>query len=161
MTQKPSLRGNKHSFIHGFSGHPISHVYESMIYRCYKKWCHNYKNYGARGIKVCSEWHNDRTKFFNWALSTGYKNGLYLDRIDNEGHYTPENCRWVTPLVSARNRRSTKLKAADAAVIYDLANKNVPQLLIGALYGVTFQTISDIKRGRRWPDAKDYVWSVA
>jgi hypothetical protein len=159
MTKKPSLLGNRHSVIHGFSNHPISHVYESMMYRCYKDWCHNYKNYGARGIRVCSEWRKDRTKFFKWAFSTGYARGLFLDRIDNDGHYSPENCRWVTPLKSARNRRSTKLNEADAAVIYDLAHRGVSQLVVGALYGVTFQTVSDIKRGRRWPDAKGYVWA--
>ena len=68
----------------------------------------NYKNYGGRGIKVCEEWH-EASNFIRWALNNGYKRGLQLHRIDNDGDYCPENCRFVTPKENSRNRRNTKL----------------------------------------------------
>lgn len=71
-------------------------VYYAMIQRCYNKNCKGYKRYGARGIKVCSEWLNDNTSFYFWAMNNGYKEGLTLDRINNEGNYEPSNCAWVT-----------------------------------------------------------------
>jgi hypothetical protein len=154
-----TLQLRRQAVKHGWKYHVFYRVYQAMISRCYRKWCHNYPKYGARGIKVCDEWKKDPAKFCEWAQGSGYQKGLFLDRIDNDGSYSPENCRWATPKQSARNRRSTKLKMPDAAVIYDLAHKGVPQLLIGALYGITFQAVSDIKRGRNWPDAKDYVWT--
>lgn len=75
-----------------------------------KKRCHTpnfkyYYLYGGRGIKVCNEWLNDSWSFVKWARKNGFKKGLYIDRIDPNGDYTPENCRFVTPLESAKNKR--------------------------------------------------------
>lgn len=79
-------------------------VWRSMKKRCNLPHHPAYKYYGARGIKVCEEW-SDFYPFCNWALTHGYKFGLQLDRIDTNGNYTPENCRFVTPLVNLSNRR--------------------------------------------------------
>lgn len=68
-----------------------------------------YKWYGARGIKVCVEWLSDTGLFVQWAVSNGYKEGLTIDRIDNDKDYTPDNCRWVTNLENQRNKRSNVL----------------------------------------------------
>lgn len=64
-----------------------------------------YKYYGARGIKVCEEW-NDFPVFMEWALSHGYADNLTIDRIDIDGNYCPENCRWITIQEQQRNKRS-------------------------------------------------------
>ncbi len=71
-------------------------------------WKYNayYKNYGGRGIAVCSEWRNDFMSFYNWAVANGYKEFLTLDRIDNNGNYEPSNCRGIDMKQQARNRRS-------------------------------------------------------
>jgi hypothetical protein len=68
-----------------------------------------YSNYGGRGIKVCEEW-LDIQNFYNWAMSNGYEEnkGLSIDRIDNDGGYSPENCRWTTITIQNRNRRIPK-----------------------------------------------------
>ena len=94
---------------HGMSGTSLYRAYMAMMKRCYREKDQRYNRYGARGITVCGEWRNDKTKFFEWALSNGYSEGLSLDRIDNDGNYCPENCRWVNSIIQANNRSTNKL----------------------------------------------------
>ena len=91
----------------GFSHTRIDNIYKAMVDRCNNPNCISYKNYGAKGIKVCDEWENDKLKFFEWAFANGYKKTLTLDRIDNFKGYSPENCRWVTYKEQGRNKRNT------------------------------------------------------
>lgn len=86
----------------------IRNIYYNMLKRCYKKENKAYKDYGARGIKVCEKWREDCCIFYKWAKENGYKEGLQLDRIDNNGDYSPENCHWVTPLENSYNKRNTR-----------------------------------------------------
>ena len=90
---------------HGISSHPIYGAWRNMIRRCKDPKEKEYKNYGARGISVCVEWEDNVTTFYNWAMQNGYKEGLVLDREDNEGNYEPNNCRWINTNVSAENKR--------------------------------------------------------
>lgn len=90
---------------HKVSGTPLYQVYESMKHRCLCKTDKSYHNYGGRGIKVSDEWLNGFEHFSKWAVENGYRKGLWLDRINNDGDYSPENCRWTTPKIQQRNKR--------------------------------------------------------
>ena len=82
-------------------------VWTNMLGRCENPRREKYPDYGGRGIKVCGEWH-DPNAFIDWAEANGYRPGLQLDRIDNDGDYAPDNCRWVTRAENCRNTRRTK-----------------------------------------------------
>ena len=75
--------------------------------RCYDQNGKCYPNYGGRGITVCREWLENPNAFVDWALSSGWRRELQIDRIDNDGPYSPDNCHWVTCLVQQRNKRNT------------------------------------------------------
>lgn len=77
-----------------------------MRRRCYDIRRNNYKNYGAKGIRVCDEWlgENGFQNFYDWAMANGYNDTLTIDRIDSDGNYVPYNCRWTDMKTQQNNR---------------------------------------------------------
>lgn len=91
---------------HRDSKSPLYVRYIGIKQRCTNPNHKSYNSYGGRGIKLCDAWLNDFSEFKNWSLDNGYADDLQLDRIDTNGDYTPENCRWVSPTENMRNTRA-------------------------------------------------------
>lgn len=91
---------------HGLSKHLLYGVLGNIRSRCTNPNVDEYKNYGARGICICKEWLNDFLSFYNWCIKNGWREGLTVERIDNDGHYEPLNCKIAPDSVQARNKRN-------------------------------------------------------
>lgn len=86
----------------------LYYVWGTIIQRCTNKNNQEYVNYGYRNINICDDWKNNFISFYEWAISNGYKNGLSIDRINNNKGYSPENCRWATGQIQHRNTRKIR-----------------------------------------------------
>lgn len=92
---------------HGLHRHILYYsIWHGIKNRCYNVNDIPYPDYGGRGIKVCDEWLSDFINFYKWAISNGYKKGLVIDRINNNGDYEPSNCRFTTNAINQRNKRN-------------------------------------------------------
>lgn len=94
---------------HEMAGTRLYSIWSNMIQRCTNMNRSDYKRYGGRGITVCDEWKDSFQAFNDWAVSNGYADDLTLDRIDSNGNYEPQNCRWATYKEQGNNKRSNRL----------------------------------------------------
>jgi hypothetical protein len=93
---------------HGMASARINKIFRGMKDRCFNSNSPNFKDYGGRGITICNEWLNDFMAFYNWATNNGYDEKLTIDRINNDGNYEPNNCKWATKLEQCNNQRLIK-----------------------------------------------------
>lgn len=126
-----------HGPTHGMTGTRLYEIWLGMKKRCYNSNSKRYNKYGGKGIEVCEEWRNDFENFYKWAMENGYKDNLTIDRIDNDGDYRPENCRWATMKQQCNNRSSCiKIEyKGKRYTIKEIAEKlNIPAKTLYARY---------------------------
>jgi len=110
----------------------LYNIWSGMRKRCYNKLCREYVYYGGRGITICDQWKDSFDNFCIWSLSNGYTSELTIDRIDNDGNYSPDNCRWATRSEQQRNRRNN--------TIYDIDGKQMTAAECYEQYGINKNT---------------------
>lgn len=148
------------SYRHGLSHNPIYKTLSAMKQRCYNPNNPEYKNYGARGITICEEWidkEHGAERFVEWSIKNGYKKGLSIDRINNNGNYEPSNCRWTTANIQMFNRRKPKNKLGvvgvkqDKGRFYPSIKVNRKTLCLGG-----YATIEEAVDARKQAELKYY-----
>ena len=96
----------KRKYRNGFdSKSRLYNIYRSIIKRTQNPNNKDYHRYGGRGISLCEEWNNDYSKFYDWSMNNGYNDTLTIDRINVNGNYEPNNCRWVDVKTQINNTR--------------------------------------------------------
>lgn len=100
---------SRKSYKHGGSKTKLYRIWDEMNGRCHCETNKAFKNYGARGISVCDEWRNDFSAFRLCAISNGYQEGLTIEKVNNNGNYSPDNCKWIPRSDQPRNRRNCHL----------------------------------------------------
>lgn len=142
MTKNEKLGKSKYAKTHGLGNTRLHRIWHSMYCRCYYPTTNGYKNYGGRGIKVCDEWKtvDGFLRFYSWSLDNGYRDDYTLDRINTDGNYEPNNCRWVSNEVQSNNRRTNNF------ITYN--GKTQTQIQWCREYNINVVTFSDrLKRG--------------
>lgn len=132
---------------HGMYGTRIYEIWRKMRRRCRCESEKAYKDYGGRGIKVCDEWNDAKTGFlifYQWAMENGYADDLTIDRIDVNGNYEPNNCRWATVKEQANNRRNNR------KVTYEGETKTVSE----------WADILDVNQCILWHKLKKHNWNL-
>lgn len=104
--QKLRIKMGRANKTHGLCSHPAFHIWRGIMSRCYDPSNKSYANYGGRGIEVSFDWH-DPSEFCKWADTSGYARGLSIERCNNNGPYSPGNCKWIPLGQQARNTRVT------------------------------------------------------
>jgi len=141
--------GCLHGEDHGDSGTPLHTIWRGMKSRV-KKYHKDSHLYYDRDITVCDKWKRSYTEFKRWAVRNNYKEGLTIDRIDNDKGYEPSNCRFVTQEINNENRRVTK------RIKYDGKEKPLTKVLREKGMKHKYGTISGrIRRGWNADDAID------
>jgi hypothetical protein len=122
-------------------------VWASMRKRCNKEKDNAYLSYGGRGIRVCLDWDNSFELFYNWSINNGYIEsvGLSIDRIDNNGNYCPENCRWTNSRTQNENTSCSVGREKAELIKNDLKLGIYTNLQIAEKYKKSLSTIKRIK----------------
>ena len=147
---------------HGLHKHRIYRILKNMKSRCYNPNEPGYNNYGGRGITICDEWldpENGFMNFYNWSMSHGYRNDLFIERIDVNGPYAPWNCKWITNQEQQWNKQDT-IKTIDGYPIAQFSyNYGIPWRHIRDHNpDVEYITVEELYERYFWPNGEPIIW---
>ena len=111
---------SKRMTIHGMTNTKLYKIWHGIKSRCADL---EQPRYGGRGIKICSDWDSSFESFMTWCLANGYKQDLQIDRIDNDGDYCPQNCKFISRLENCCNKSNT-IRLPDGGSAWLLAKSN-------------------------------------
>lgn len=137
---------------HGQHGTKLYALWMSMRSRCKFPSVESYEYYGGRGIRVYDAW-EDFGVFFAWAPGAGYVEGLEIDRLDNDGHYEPGNCRFVTHQVNSQKRSNSRCNLAQARRAKELLSESTSVKDVAAALELPYMTVWHISKGNTWKNA--------
>ena len=122
QVERTSSSNTTHGETKDYKTSRIYYIWAGMKQRCLDEKTPNYKNYGARGIKICAEW-MDFLTFRGWALANGYAHDLTIERKDFNGNYEPDNCTWIPGLEQNKNKRNVPIYSfmGETGTLPDLA----------------------------------------
>lgn len=125
------------SRLHGQYKTRLYKIWKGIKRRCSSPTYSGYKNYGGRGITLCAEWAESFEAFRDWAIANNYRDGLSIDRINNDANYEPGNCRWATAAEQLRNTRRSRVIAAfgQSKVVEDWAKDGRCKVPLTTLVG--------------------------
>lgn len=133
---------------HRLCGTRLYNIWSNMLARCERDTHPQFSDYGGRGIHVCDDW-KEFQKFHEWSIVNGYKDGLSIDRINNDSGYCPENCRWATALQQSRNKRPRRDQKLTDDQVKSIRDDTRQQSVIADAYSIRQQHVSRIKSGKR------------
>lgn len=133
--------------------HPAYKLWASVKARCESPNASNYKYYGARGIKMCEGWRHNPKSFVDWAIANGWQKGLDIDRINNDGEYSPHNCRFTSHLENSQKTRRVKTSIQQAATVKKLLQEGVPVVEAAREAGISYMSAWHIAKNNSWHNA--------
>lgn len=144
---------------HGLSHTRLHKIWRGIKLRCLTKTNNRYEYYGGRGITIADEWKDDFMNFYNWAMDNGYQEDLTIDRIDNNGDYEPDNCRWVTQKVQVRNTGVRSNNKSGVTGVYYRKDQNKYRVTIDDNDGKRvnigqYETLEEAKEERKKAELK-------
>ena len=140
---------------HGLRNTPEYEIWAGMKARCYNEKHIRYKRYGGRGIKVCERWLNSFQSFYD-DMGKRPSDKYQIDRIDTNGDYEPNNCRWVTAEENNQNRSSTKMNVDTIKMIRDdHDNTNMTHLELAKKYGISKAQVTSIVNNKTWKNINE------
>lgn len=141
-----------------YSEKKIHIAWTNIKQRCYNKKHKQYCDYGERNIFMCDEWKNNFKAFLYWSLANGYGDNLTIDRIDNNGNYTPMNCRWTTEKEQSINKRIYKNNKTGYRGVYFRGSKYRVEIKQDkkTIYIGTYETIDEAIKARKEAELRYY-----